>query len=58
MTHVGVQYGKLSDIYGRKSMVISAYFIFTLGWYVSLQHLIVSKHARLTVKIVLLCMYT
>ncbi|KAM7211592.1 Major facilitator superfamily domain containing protein [Rhypophila decipiens] len=24
-------YGKLSDIYGRKSMVISAYFIFILG---------------------------
>jgi MFS family permease len=32
------QYGKLSDIYGRKAMLMTAYTIFGLGcamWYVS-----------------------
>lgn len=31
------KYGKLSDIYGRKSLVIIAYTIFMVGWYVPLE---------------------
>jgi MFS family permease len=26
------QYGKLSDIYGRKAVIIVAYMLFAVGW--------------------------
>jgi len=35
LTHDSLEkYGKLSDIYGRKTLVIAAYVIFVVGWYV------------------------
>lgn len=30
-----LQYGKLSDIYGRKESLIVAYLFFAIGWYVA-----------------------
>jgi hypothetical protein len=32
LTYSATKYGKLSDIYGRRTLVIIAYVIFVVGW--------------------------
>ncbi len=34
LTHSSAQYAKLSDIYGRKALLLWSYALFAIGWYV------------------------